>query len=1081
MVGYKAVIAAALLVTGIAGVMQGATAQQQTPSADPRTWAPYTDGIASMTPYAWVNGVSPGDPRLAGAVIGGQVGAQAMMLCRARHQGGLHPGKVWAGKCNIGYGGRELAIADFDILTRSVPQQYATSFPDVWREPAGIDPRMSFVAGNEGAQAMRPCRAALQDGIHSGKEVAGKCNIGWGGKEITIEKYEVLVLPNLLAGGQVPPVAAQPVQRQATQQQSTQVQTSQFQQGVIVTPGKIETKPAADPQPQLVITNSGNLQVGDPSKLQLDQKPNVKVGGPVILNTPGASVTPAAQFSYPSNPVGSSPMCGGIVNGKPQPPCDPMGATYEGPARGSCPAGSFFDVGLWQCWSCPQGYERSTAAVDTARACARRDPNARGELGPARYMGPLCPPGSFHDPIRGGECWSCPSGYERTIAHIDAGDACVRPARDDLKSAIRQKRTIWPHECSSGQFHDGWDGGSCWSCPSGYNRTGNHINSGEACSRSLSAQIARASVVKRAQCEAGEIHDLKIPGQQDTRTGGGCYKCAEAWDRTVHDVTGPQACEKDPRMEFARATFQAALTCPSGQHFDLIGVSNAELSALRARNLVRGNPGAANSGTCWSCPTGAKRTVYSVKDANACSAPDGFRWSTAPYDEPGLFRLQGAEAATLEILRERNGIEIAIAELAKNTNTPVATVRREVWEEIARAPQDSAVLKAVLFAKLLDAIAQPSVATPAQKELLQSFGRYIVARRTYTAQDALLAYEAWAQADTYWRQQRNQTAGNMVALLDTGVAPPDFEEIGHVGLIVGMTASGVASTGYTMAMLGGAFTKLAPYATQVAKQSGIKFAQKVALKAGEDLTKVMVKNSTKAAIVTAKKAGTKATMAAMKMIASAGPQIIIFIATEIITAEFEKMESITQARPKLQTALATARQAPDFSRMTASEQGMGNVQGYWTLATGSETPPSAAGAAEIRAHAVAALNGTPVGQALQPESSSARGMCIGYAANYVGIRPCNEDSTQWIFVAQNGELRNGGLNACMDVAASGASPALQACDPRRATQQWSLQQDGRIRNQSTGTCLGIHGAASTTGAIITMANCAQGHVWKPKT
>lgn len=1094
--GSKAVVVAAMLViAGMAGVMQGANAQQQTPAADPRTWAPYVDGVASMTPYAWISGAQPRDARLAGAVVGGQVGAQAMMLCRARHQGGLHPGKVWAGNCYIGYGGREVAVADFDILTRSVPQQYAPSFPDVWREPAAIDPKMSFIAGNEGAQPMRPCRAPLQDGVHSGKEVAGKCNIGWGGKEIVVEKYEILVLPNLMAGGHVPPVTPQPVQRPATQQrvtqqqtqqqqttqpqQSTQVQSTQFQQGVIVTPGKIESNPGANSQPQLVITNPGNLQFGDPSKLQLDQKSDVKAGGPVILSTPVASTPPAARFSYPTSPVGSAPLCGGVVNGKPQPPCDSLHATYEGPARGTCPPGSFFDVGLWQCWSCPQGYERSAAAVDSARACARRDPNARGELGPARFMGPLCPPGSFHDPIRGGECWSCPAGYDRSIAHIDAGDACVRPARDDLTSAIRQKRTIWPHECSSGQFHDTWDGGSCWSCPSGYNRTGNHIDSSAACSRSVSAQTARASVVKRAQCEAGEIHDLKIPGQQDPRTGGGCYKCTEAWDRTVHDITGPQACEKDPNMVFARATSQGALTCPAGQHFDFIGVSDGELATLRSKSLVKGNPASAKSGTCWSCPTGTKRTVFSVKEPNACSA-EGFRWATAPYDEPGLFRLQGAEAASLEIVRERNGIETAIAELARSTNTPVATVRREIWDEIARAPQDSAVLKTVLFAKLLDAIAQPAVATAAQKELLQSFARYIVARRTYTATDALLAYDAWVQADTYWRQQRNQTTGNMVALFDTGIAPPDFEDIGQAGLISGMAAGGVVGTGYTMAILGGGFAKLAPFASRAAQNAGIKFAQQLAEKAGQKLTTTAIKHSTDAAIKAATKAGSKAAMTTMKAMASAGPQIIITIAVMIITEEFEKMENISQARPKLQTALATARQAPDFARMTASEQGMGLLQGYWALATAPEVPSSAAWTAEFRTHAVAALNGVPSGQALQPESSSARGMCIGYAANYIGIRPCNEDSTQWIFIAQNGELRNGGANACMDLAASGGSPALQACDSRRATQQWSLQQDGRIRNQSTGTCLGILGP-SATGAVINMTNCAQGHVWRPKT
>ena len=36
-------------------------------------------------------------------------------------------------------------------------------------------------------------RAACKKVVHSGKVVAGKCNIGWGGKEIVRTQYQVLV------------------------------------------------------------------------------------------------------------------------------------------------------------------------------------------------------------------------------------------------------------------------------------------------------------------------------------------------------------------------------------------------------------------------------------------------------------------------------------------------------------------------------------------------------------------------------------------------------------------------------------------------------------------------------------------------------------------------------------------------------------------------------------------------------------------------------------------------------------------------------------------------------------------------
>jgi hypothetical protein len=37
------------------------------------------------------------------------------------------------------------------------------------------------------------CQVAYKKGIHPGKVVAGKCIIGWGGKEHALRPYEALV------------------------------------------------------------------------------------------------------------------------------------------------------------------------------------------------------------------------------------------------------------------------------------------------------------------------------------------------------------------------------------------------------------------------------------------------------------------------------------------------------------------------------------------------------------------------------------------------------------------------------------------------------------------------------------------------------------------------------------------------------------------------------------------------------------------------------------------------------------------------------------------------------------------------
>src|SRR6185436_1694747 len=59
------------------------------------------------------------------------------------------------------------------------------------------------------------------------------------------------------------------------------------------------------------------------------------------------------------NPQISQPTCGGFgADGQLQPVCL-TAAVYQGPAVviGTCPAGSFWDVGTAQCWSCEFGTE----------------------------------------------------------------------------------------------------------------------------------------------------------------------------------------------------------------------------------------------------------------------------------------------------------------------------------------------------------------------------------------------------------------------------------------------------------------------------------------------------------------------------------------------------------------------------------------------------------------------------------------------------------------------------------------------------------------------------------------------------
>ena len=137
----------------------------------------------------------------ADAFIGGSEnnGSRKLAVCRAAYQGGTHPGKVVAGKCNIGWGGKEIVLSPFEVMTNK-------GVTLAWVK--GPSAKGMIIGGSEknGSRKLAVCRAVYwgnvqspeydvkyKGGTHPGRVVAGKCNIGWGGKEIVLSTFEVLV------------------------------------------------------------------------------------------------------------------------------------------------------------------------------------------------------------------------------------------------------------------------------------------------------------------------------------------------------------------------------------------------------------------------------------------------------------------------------------------------------------------------------------------------------------------------------------------------------------------------------------------------------------------------------------------------------------------------------------------------------------------------------------------------------------------------------------------------------------------------------------------------------------------------
>jgi hypothetical protein len=137
------------------------------PSKPAPTPPPSAGGSGSFGWAKW-NGRLPSN-----TIIGGSEPGRSLPVCRSNYGGAMHPGKVVAGKCNFGYGGREIVARNFDVLTGRNLKWTSN------RSASG-----AVVGGVERGVKLVVCRARHNNGVHPGKLLAGKCNIGWGGREI---------------------------------------------------------------------------------------------------------------------------------------------------------------------------------------------------------------------------------------------------------------------------------------------------------------------------------------------------------------------------------------------------------------------------------------------------------------------------------------------------------------------------------------------------------------------------------------------------------------------------------------------------------------------------------------------------------------------------------------------------------------------------------------------------------------------------------------------------------------------------------------------------------------------------------
>lgn len=349
-----------------------------------------------------------------------------------------------------------------------------------------------------------------------------------------------------------------------------------------------------------------------------------------------------------------------------------------------------------------------------------------------------CATGSFFDPENGGECWSCPTGYIRNVSPISSKDACWKAVTEDVQVATKTGTT----GCPSGSFSDPRNGGECWSCPSGFNRTWDPVTAGTACSKSWAGPFSAATFIKKpGSCASSSFFD--------PQNGGECWSCPSGYRRTLYAVSDSRACAKTIETQYAQATLETG--CASYPKPTKYGTPFRDPQ---------------NGGECWVCPLQYARSVKPVSGSEACyikPRDDVFR-KFSQYPEPGIYAFTGGLVNIA--FGDPKQADAFITKRAGGSSQQKSLL----WEKMASSPADSAEFKALLFAALLTE-AKRNPKSPA----VTAFEDYMKARHQFVVSEALSMYDDW-QAFNGWVQWNAARKSSGYAMTDgvMGLNPGDY-------------------------------------------------------------------------------------------------------------------------------------------------------------------------------------------------------------------------------------------------------------------------------------------------------------------
>lgn len=377
-----------------------------------------------------------------------------------------------------------------------------------------------------------------------------------------------------------------------------------------------------------------------------------------------------------------------ICGAKGQNACETKTAKSLGrpPNMFNCPQGSFFDLGTENCWSCPSGYDRTAEPIDGDKACLKKE-NAR-KLRATNVAKAGCPGGSFWDPIDGGTCWKCPDGFKRSAAGIKESNACVKVigfAREELHTATKVSG-----ECPNGSFWDPIYSGTCWSCPAGSFRTASPVQNGDAC------------ISYGAMSPAKVVVANKCSGLENQATGA-------FWDPI-------------------------------------------------------------NGGTCWQCPSGYIRSAAPVNSNQACAA-DRIVWMPDPYYPPGIFGIDNMDGALADMIRSHpETVEETAREVAKIIGANPDEYVKTTWAQLENAPETNLVLRSLAATQILNILMMSDHRSQNDLIIGHSAAHQYSLLRRHIASEMRQYYDAYTAVC-------NQRAATMTAVLNYGCKAQDPSEM----------------------------------------------------------------------------------------------------------------------------------------------------------------------------------------------------------------------------------------------------------------------------------------------------------------